>query len=135
MRVVLDTNVVVSALISSAGPAGQVVRLVGREKLIPLYDPRIWAEYEDVLSRPKFCFDHADVQDVLGLIAARGQRVEADPLPSRLPDPDDLPFLEVALSGRARALITGNARHFPRALMGALKVLPPGEFLPWFARK
>ena len=54
--------------------------------------------------------------------------IVAQPLDVVLPDPDDLPFLEVAASGRA-ILVTGNRRHFPKAAIGPVRVLSPADFL------
>jgi predicted nucleic acid-binding protein len=46
-----------------------------------------------------------------------------------LPDPDDEPFLEVALAGGAKAMVTGNKRHFPREEYEGIRMLFPAEFL------
>src|SRR5438105_12775544 len=72
------------------------------------------AEYRAVLSRPKFRAVIAPPmieQLVSGLIAS-GEKIDALSAGVDLPDPDDTPFLEVALIGRADALVTGNARYF-----------------------
>jgi len=49
-----------------------------------------------------------------------------------LPDPDDNPFLEVAIGANADALVTGNKRHFPSDAAGKVKILSPAEFLRYF---
>lgn len=60
----------------------------------------------------------------------RGQSVLAPPLPVTLPDPDDLPILEVAVAGGAELLVTGNSRHFqPLAGAHAVRVLAPAELV------
>jgi predicted nucleic acid-binding protein len=46
-----------------------------------------------------------------------------------LPDPEDEPFLEVAIAGRVEAIVTGNKRHFPRKQYEGVKILSPVEFL------
>jgi putative PIN family toxin of toxin-antitoxin system len=123
VRIVLDTNVLVSAFLSAHGPPARLLTLVlaGEAKL--LFDERILAEYSEVLARPRFALDPGDVAEVLALLEADGERVLCEPVDATLPDPDDRPFVEAALSGRADALVTGNARHFPVGL--GLVVLSP----------
>jgi putative PIN family toxin of toxin-antitoxin system len=121
MRVVVDTNVLVSALLSPHGPPAQVLRLLLQGNAVALYDDRILAEYREVLSRPRFAFAAEDVRLVLEEIEGGGETVFAKPLAIELPDPDDLPFLEVAVAGGADALVTGNNRHF-RPLRGKHRV-------------
>ncbi len=121
MRVVIDTNVLVSAMLSPHAPPAQVLRLVLQGDLVPLHDERIVSEYRQVLLRPKFAFDREDVGAVLEGIEWSGEAVFARPLPVELPDPDDLPFLEVAAAGSADALVTGNLRHY-RAVRGRHEV-------------
>lgn len=112
MRVVVDSNVIVSAMLSPHAPPAQVVRLLLQGDVVPLHDDRILAEYEEVLKRPKFDFDPEDVRAIIDSIDRAGETVFARPLPLTLPDPDDLPFLEVAVAASADALVTGNTRHF-----------------------
>ena len=112
MRLVVDTNVLVSAMLSPHGPPAQVLRLLLQGDLVPLHDDRILAEYRAVLSRARFAFAPEDVRAVLEGIEGGGETVFAKPLPLELPDPDDLAFLEVAVAGRADALVTGNLRQY-----------------------
>lgn len=112
MRVALDTNVVVSALLSPHGAPAQVLRFAVRRELIPLYDERIVAEYREVLTRRKFAFESTSVAEVVEQLERAGELVIAQPLAVELPDPSDLPFLEVAVAGEADALVTGNDRHY-----------------------
>jgi putative PIN family toxin of toxin-antitoxin system len=135
MKVVIDTNVLVSALLAPPGPPGEVIRLAARGELSPLYDHRIFSEYEDVLSRPKFSFDPKEIQELLGVFTARGTRVGANPMANVCRDPDDMPFYEVAISGEADALITGNVGDFPATKPGALKIIRPSDFLKEFSAR
>ena len=128
MRVVLDTNVLVSGLLSESGPPGLILDMAEGGRLSVLYDDRVMAEYRDVLGRPHFPFRAEAVAAILALFVEKGERVEPVPLAVELPDPDDLPFLEVAVAGRADALVTGNGRHFPPARC-AVPVLSPAAFL------
>lgn len=61
--------------------------------------------------------------------------VVARPLKLRLPDPDDAPFLEVALAARADALITGNLRHYPTQARQGMAVLDPASFVDRWSRQ
>jgi uncharacterized protein len=131
----MDTNVLVSALLSPHAPPAQVLRLVLQGDLVPLHDERVLSEYRHVLARPTFGFDPEDVRAVIEGIEWSGEAVFARPLPVELPDPDDLPFLEVAAAGSAHALVTGNLGHY-RAVRGrhAVRVLLPRDFLDGLAR-
>jgi uncharacterized protein len=135
MRLVVDTNILVSALLSPHGPPAQVLRLLLQGDLVPLYDDRILAEYRAVLSRPRFAFALEDVGAVLAGIEQGGETVFARPLPLELRDPDDLPFLEVAAAGRAGALVTGNPRHYqPVHGTHGVEILSPREVVARLTR-
>ncbi|MCE5204376.1 MAG: putative toxin-antitoxin system toxin component, PIN family [Actinomycetia bacterium] len=125
----LDTNVLVSGLLSPFGPPGEIVRLVSDGSITLCLDARIIAEYEDVLARPRFGFDQDDVAALLDLIDATGEMTAAGPLPVRLPDLYDEPFLEVAIATSADCLVTGNIAHFPQEGRGGAVVLSPAEFM------
>lgn len=135
MKIVLDTNVVVSGLLCPFGPSGEVVRIVVSGELQLCYDARILSEYEEVLLRPKFSFTSADVYDLLEQIEVCGFAVAAKPLAERLPDPDDEPFLEVALAGEARYLVTGNLKHYPAKKRQDILVVSPRELLEVYRKK
>jgi putative PIN family toxin of toxin-antitoxin system len=132
MIVVVDTNVLVSGVLKPYSPAASILRMVVEGVIQPAYDLRILAEYREVLSRPKFNFGSEIVNPLLDQIEEEGFLISASPLKSPLPDPADEPFLEVAVTAAAAALITGNRRHFPRGSSGAVKILSPSEFLEMF---
>ena len=129
MKLVLDTNVVVSGMLQPFGAPGQIVRLVAAGKLRLAHDARIVAEYREVLRRDKFSLAPDLVEAFLALIVAEGEAVAAEPLPGRLPDPDDQMFLEVARAAQVDALVTGNLRHFPAARRQGVLVLSPRELI------
>ena len=130
MRVVIDTNILVSAAINPHGSPARVVDAVLAESLTVLHDDRILSEYREVLMRPIFGFNHSDIDTLLGFIEFTGEHVSTRELGVILPDPSDLPFLEVAAAGNAEALITGNLGHF-KAKRGRHDVFicTPAEFL------
>ena len=127
MRIVLDPNVLVSGLLSPHGPPGRIVDLVLAGAVTPVVDDRILAEYREVLGRTRFPFDARDVAALLARIDAAAEHVAARPLARLLPDPDDMPFVEVAVAGRVEALVTGNARHYPD--VDEVEVVSPGDWL------
>jgi predicted nucleic acid-binding protein len=73
-----------------------MVRMVSSGAVILCLDARIFAEYDEVLARPRFGFDRDAVAALLDYIDFRSEAVASEPLEDRLPDPDDEPFLEVA---------------------------------------
>lgn len=135
MNIVLDTNVLVSGLLSPFGSPGEIVRMVSSGKLTLSFDARILSEYIEVLLRPKFKFDKDKVITLLGYIKNYGRTTASSPLPQSLPDHDDEPFLEVALAGKVVCLVTGNLGHFPVSLRQGLKILSPGEFLTIYKKQ
>ena len=132
MNIVLDTNVLVAGLLSPFGPCGEIVRMVSSAELVLSFDARILTEYREVLARPKFRFDNDKVDPLLDYMEYRGRTVASSPLLQSLPDPDDEPFLEVALAAQATCIITGNHVHFPPDLCLGVKVFSPGDFLTFY---
>lgn len=129
MKIILDTNVLVSGLLSPFGSPGKIMRMVTIGDLELCYDARILCEYRDVLLRPKFHFDQTHVDYLLDQIKACGHEVMGEPLAERLVDQDDEPFLEIALAGKARCVVTGNLKHYPAKKRQGVLVVSPTEFL------
>lgn len=129
MRVVIDTNVLVSGLLSPYGAPGRIVNMVVSGALDVCYDARVITEYREVLLRPKFSFERQYVGFIIEYIECFGVPLSAKPLSRRLRDPDDEAFLEVATAGGAEALITGNAAHYPLKGKSATRILSPRQFL------
>jgi putative PIN family toxin of toxin-antitoxin system len=128
MRIALDANVLVSGLLKGHSAAGTIVRLVAAGLVHVVYDARILSEYREVLARPKFGFEQSLIKAILAQIEEEGILVTATPLPQRLPDPDDEPFLEAARAAGA-ILVTGNKKHFPPATCREVTVTSPAEFI------
>jgi uncharacterized protein len=135
MKIVLDTNVLVSGLLTPFGTSGEIVRMVIAGELTLCLDARILSEYREVLKRPKFGFDQDRIDTLLGFIKQFGLFVLGTPLAEPLPDPDDEPFLEVALCGEARVLITGNKAHFPKRSTKRMNTFSPSEFIKWHRKQ
>jgi uncharacterized protein len=130
VRIVLDTNVLIAALLSPHGAPAQLLDLALARQILLLVDDRILAEYHEVARRPMFGFSEGDLPRVLNALTALAEHVAARPLPVILPDDGDVPFLEVAVAGQADALVTGNTRHFvPKRGHHAVRVRAPREEL------
>lgn len=129
MRVVVDTNVLVSAFLSPLGNPKKVLDLILLGEAFLLYDERIFSEYREVLKRQELGLPQKEVEEVFSFLLQEGELVIPKPLPFKLPDPDDLPFLEVAVAGQAQFLITGNRKHFPKQPVHAIPILTPSEFI------
>ena len=113
---VIDTNVIVSALISSnleSNPV-KVFRAIVQERIVPLFNDEILEEYKNVLSRSKFHLDLPLIETVIKAIIADGLNIDRTPAADiDFPDPKDIVFYEVALSVEDSYLVTGNIKHFP----------------------
>lgn len=114
---VIDTNVLVSALISPH-PTAATVQIVSKMlvgEITPVYCREILAEYREVLGRKKFGFPKDLVDNMLAVIEKYGLFVTPGPTSVELPDKKDLPFYAVVSEKQEDGayLITGNLKHFP----------------------
>lgn len=114
MNIVLDTNILVSALWSADSKPAIILNGVLSRRFTACYDYRILDEYDTVLKRPKFGFEEWEIQSLLNHITYNGISIVADPL-TDIPftDESDRKFYEVAKFCHA-PLITGNLKHYPR---------------------
>ena len=113
---VIDTNVLVSALLRGSSVPGIILREALTGRIIPLLNDVILEEYRDVLTRRKFRFDRSAVEVLISGIIKRGVFVDAEPVEETVIDPDDAIFYEVVMERRSEGeayLITGNIKHFP----------------------
>ena len=113
MKVVVDTNVLVSGLINVEGAPAQVVNLLLNGRITLLYDNRIVREYAEVLNRKKFGFMKNTIEPILDYIRNEGEYATAEPTSKKFVDKDDRMFYEVAKTARATCIITGNKSHYP----------------------
>ena len=130
MKAVLDTNVLVSGMINPVGTPGRLVDMVRAGGLRLVVDDRILLEYADVLRRAELrpYFSSADADAIIDFLRHDTEPVLATKCVSGLPDPDDAPFLEVALAAGV-PLITGNTEHFPVNRRAGCTVLTAAEFV------
>lgn len=135
MKIVLDTNVLVSGLLTPFGNCGAIVRMLTSDEITLCVDSRILVEYGEVLSRTPFNIDPQKTAVVTEYIQASSETHVTTPLDRVLPDESDNPFMEVALSSGAECLVTGNLKHFPERCRAGVRVLTPKEFLEFFRRR
>jgi putative PIN family toxin of toxin-antitoxin system len=114
MRVVIDTNVIVSALININGTPAKILSSILNDKIKILYDNRIIFEYIDVLSRKEFGFPKEIVNDMIDYFKHDGEYINSEYMNTEFFDEADKKFYEVYKSGKAQYLITGNIKHFPK---------------------
>ncbi|MCL2653210.1 MAG: putative toxin-antitoxin system toxin component, PIN family [Propionibacteriaceae bacterium] len=123
-RVVLDTNVLVSALLAPIGNPNTILQAILDGSVTIMYSATMMAEYRSVLIRPRFGFDARDVADLLTFIEAFGDSVDPDPSDDPLPDETDRPFYDITRQ-YGTILVTGNTKHFP----GLVSLLTPAEYV------
>lgn len=126
-RWALDTNVLVSGLISAKGPPGRLIDAVLARRLQIAFDDRILQEYKDVLARPKFQFKPADLTALWEILPFQCHLVAMPVAGLEASDPGDTKFLEVAAATESKILVTGNARHYPQKSRGDIVILTPAE--------
>ena len=114
MRVVVDTNVIVSALMNVNGTPAKILSLILNGKLKLLYDNRIIFEYFDVLSREEFGFNDEIINDIINYFKHDGEFINPEYIKIKFPDETDKKFYEVYKTGKAEYIITGNTKHFPK---------------------
>lgn len=131
-RVGLDTNIVVSALIFGHGPAARMRQAWLAGRMLPLASTATAAELMRVLAYPKFKLSAADQQELLADYLPVVTVVRVPDPPPKTPvcrDPLDLPFLHLALAGRADALVTGDADLLALTGQVPFHILSTADFL------
>jgi putative PIN family toxin of toxin-antitoxin system len=114
IRVVLDTNILISALLNPQGPPAQVFLMTILEPDTQLcVSGEIFAEYEEVIRRRRFNRSDHEIEATLRTIREKGFWVKPTEKVHACSDPDDNVFLECAKAAAAHYLVTGNLKHFP----------------------
>jgi len=112
LRIVIDTNVVVSALLTKNGNAAQIVDMIFTEHFMPVYNGKILSEYSEVIARARFGFCIEDQKRVIAGIREYGISIDPTQSSDVFTDESDRIFYETAKAANA-LLVTGNVRHFP----------------------
>ncbi len=113
---VVDTNVLISAMLKNSSIPGQVIAEALNGDIIPVLNNEIIAEYEDVLNRPKFRFDKQAVKVLLDELKRRAVYSDYGLIDDEIPDVKDVVFYAVLMEKRKEEdayLVTGNIKHFP----------------------
>jgi putative PIN family toxin of toxin-antitoxin system len=132
LKLVVDTNVVISALLKSESNPALIMSLTLRGDCRLCVTEKIFSEYEEVLGRGKFKkLDQASVREFLSTLRSRALWVVPKVTIDVAKNPDDNAFLECALESKADFLITGNVHHFPEEKFHRTSIVIPAEFLSY----
>ena len=129
-RVVLDTNIIVSALLVPTGTQAAVLLLALQGQVDLYVSSPILAEYQEVLRRPRLKLKPGQIQDALAGILKVAHYVTPAQTLSLSSHESDNRFLECAGAAQADYLVTGNTRHFPRGHK-TTKVVTGRQFLEY----
>ena len=125
---VIDTNVLVSAMLKWTSVPGNIMEFAFSGVIIPILNERIVTEYREVLMREKFHFAREIVDDVIQALEEQGEYIDTDNMDYELPDPKDVVFYAIVMEKRKEEdtyLVTGNIKHFPNVSY----VVTPKEML------
>lgn len=132
MLIVLDTNVLVSAMLKRISKPAQILDAVLEGKIRLVVNEQIFEEYSEVLHRPKLKIPLEKADAILRFIAFSAEWVDTQPVqfnPEFIQDRGDLPFAEAAICSGAEVIVTGNLKHFGFLQDTRVNVLLPDEFL------
>ena len=133
IRAVIDTNVLVSAIIKPDGPAGPILKALGKGNFKLVFSPAVLDELVRVLAYPrlrkKYRINRADLETVIAILVLRGEMT----IPSRsiriCRDPGDDIFIEAAVSGKADYLVSGDSDLLALNKIEEVKIINPRDFL------
>ena len=128
IKVVIDTNVVVSATLVDHGPSAGILNLATNRKVQTCVSPAILAEYEKVLRRPRLKLDPARITGLMALIRSTSTEVFPSGTLKISKDEADNRFYECAEAAAADYLITGNTQDFSKD-HGTTKIITPRNFI------
>ena len=134
-NVIIDTNVIVSAIISKNddSPTVKILDLLFNDKINVYFSDEIINEYIDVLNREKFKFDNNLVKTIIDTIISNGKNISPKSIDVILKDMKDKPFYELVMDETINdsKLITGNIKHFPIQT----NIMTPREFIDMYEGK
>lgn len=133
MRVVVDTNILVRALIKPQGTVGPVLLRLQKGDFTLLYSPATLEELVEVLDRPRIRQKHRltrdDIADVIALLMVRGVAIQPRRRIRLCRDPKDDKFLELAAAGQTDAIVSGDADLLVLNPFEGIPILSPAAFL------
>lgn len=113
---VIDTNVIISALLKRTSTPGKVVQHILAGIAVPVFSKEILSEYKEVLSRKKFNFSPKVIENIIKMIIKNGVELSGIQTEEKPSDPKDVIFYEVTMDSRQTQdtfLVTGNIKDFP----------------------
>ena len=113
IRAVIDTNVLISGLLSPTGNEALIILAINQGLMHPCVTDEILEEYAEVLGRPKFAFGPDEIDALLAMMRGKGELIAPRGTAPALPDASDGKFLHCAVAAQAEYIVTGNKRHFP----------------------
>lgn len=125
---VIDTNVLVSAMLKWTSVPGKIIEFAFGGVIIPVLNEKIVAEYREVLMRDKFHLTEDIVDDIIRALEDQGEYIDTDNMNYELPDPKDIVFYAIVMEKRKEEnayLVTGNTKHYPQVSF----VVTPKEML------
>jgi putative PIN family toxin of toxin-antitoxin system len=129
LRAVLDTNVLISAVLTPNGRPELVLRLALTGSFQLVASDELFFEYEEVLARPEFRLPRKAIKELMAEVRKKAVIVSPETLPEGVcSDADDAKVLGTAVAGKVNYLITGNLKHFPKSYRD-VEVVNPKEFL------
>jgi len=123
-RIVIDTNVFASALMSPGGKPDKIYRMFLLGELSLVFNDYILSEYKSVFYRPHLRISQKDADIMVASILQYGENIQPPTSTSEMPDEDDRIFYDTAKYAGA-CLITGNLKHYPNEP----HILSPAQFL------
>ena len=129
IRAVIDTNVLVSGLLSPSGNEALILLTIHQGLVHPCFSEEILEEYAGVLAWPKFGFPPDEVAAALAMFRRQGELFRPEVSSATSTDPGDTKFLQCAEAAQADYIVTGNKRHFPAGLYGVTRIVSAGELL------
>lgn len=129
IRAVVDTNVLVSGMLSPSGNEALILLAIHQGLIHPCLSEEIIEEYAEVLARPKFAFPQDEIDALIMMFRRNGELFQPKNAGTPSPDTGDTKFLRCAEAAQVDFLITGNKRHFPDTPYGPTHVVSAGEML------
>jgi putative PIN family toxin of toxin-antitoxin system len=135
LRIVIDTNVVISGVFFS-GPPYQILKSWRDEKLQLVISDEIFEEYQRAAEILSIQFPEVDLGPILDLIAIKSELVSPPALSERVcDDPDDDKFLACALTGKVKLIVSGDKHLLKVSGYHGIKVIRPKKFVDEYLKR
>jgi len=130
MRVVLDTNILISALGWAGGNEYDIVQRCFKKELTPVFSLETLEEFRKVAQRPKFEFSEEKISEFVSALLEIGEVVKPDETANAIAeDPKDNKFLDAAVAGKAQYIVSGDRHLLNLKKFKGVKIVKPADFL------